>query len=134
MKKICLIGKGNLTSKQEEVLKRVIGDFEISQQIQILNNPREISNDADLVVSLIMAPPLLSMLNQWRSFTNKDVYVFKMQQIGQFESRDEALKYGDVVYQKISNTGESKWVASKTVSLLKNPIVKIEYEGEIPVE
>ena len=130
MVKIFVVGKGEPTQKQKDALRKVFGDFEIVGTTSVLQNPKEIPN-VNAVVSQVLAPTVLTILSTWKKFNKGDVYVFKMEQQGEFETKEKALKHGDVVYQKRYNTGETKWVASKTVALLKNPQINITYEEEI---
>ncbi len=139
MKKICLVGKGSLTKKQEKLLKKAIGNFKIIKQIETLTNPNEIENNnnkVDAVVSFLLIPPVVSILNKWQQMSKKDIYLFKIEQIGTFNNYKEMkekvknIKDIDIIYEKNVN-GEKKIVCSKTVSILKNVKIKFEYEKEI---
>ena len=140
MLKGILVGKGNLTQVQEEFLRKALrkhfgsGQYELIQKLEVLNNARELQQGADFIVSLIAHPVVLSHTETYRKFNPEIVvYAFKTEQNGLYDSEEQARAEGcDIVYKKLVNGNETKWVGVRTVAILKNPRVKLEFEEEIP--
>jgi hypothetical protein len=131
MKKIALVGKGKLTEKQIQLLKKALKDeFEITKQIETLQTPKDIPTDIDAVVTFLAIPAVIGTINTWQKFNNKPCYLFKIEQIGTFDEPQPELEDADIKYTKSAN-GFMKYVYSKTVSVLKNPKIKFEWEEEI---
>ena len=135
MRKVTLIGKGNLTEKQSQALKNYLGDFEIVEQHQVLQSPKDIQQKPDAVVTLIFIPQVIATLNTYKKFNpDTTIIAFQTQQIGEFESIEQAKEAGaDIWYQKTYQNGKTKIIGSKTVKMLINPKINITYEEEIPL-
>ena len=127
--KITLIGKGDLTDAQTKALKNYFGNFEIVEVIPTLQKLDQIPAETDIIVSLIMAVPVIQLLQR----QNKPYYTFKVQQLGAFDEPHEELeKKADIKFTKETPNGTKKYIYSKTIALLKNPKIIIQAEEEIP--
>jgi len=132
MKKVALIGKGNLTDLQKELLKKALkDDFEIVKTIETLTSPKDIPA-VDAVVTFLMVPAVIGTINTFQKLNpGIPAYVFKIKQLGTFDTPNEELeKIADIKYTKNIN-GVIKYVYSKTESILKNPKIEIKFEEEI---
>ena len=155
MVKVAVVGKGQLTNHQIELLKRALQkyfnttDYQIVKEIPTLQSTNDIPQDIDFVVSFIGVPVVVDTLNKWKRFVNQNgVFgIFKTRQIGTYdEPNPELEKIADIKFTKTAwlslkqqikeedakrNNKFQKYVYSKTESLQINPIIRIEFEDEI---
>ena len=131
MRKVALIGKGTLSDRQRALLEKALGEeFKVTKQIETLSSPRDIPEDVDAVISFLMVPIVISYMSTWSRVTRKPAFVYKIQQLGTYDSPQD-ISDADVVYVKTFPDGIKKYVYSRTVSLLKNPVIEIKFEEEI---
>jgi len=138
-----LIGKGQLTPRQERLLQRALqeiygeSEFEFTHTIETLNSPRDLpkGEEVDFVVSFIMHPTIVNNVNTWKRFNgDKPFMTYKIKQLGTFdEPQEEYEREADIKYVKETPAGK-KYVYSKTESIVVNPKIEISYEREITDE
>lgn len=138
-----LIGKGQLTPRQERLLQKALqeiygeSEFEFTHTIETLNSPRDLpkGEEVDFVVSFIMHPTIVNNVNTWKKFNgDKPFMTYKIQQLGTFdEPKEEIERKADIKYVKETPAGK-KYVYSKTEAIIVNPKIEISYEREITDE
>lgn len=142
--RIVVIGRGEPTPRQLELLKKALGaDVEIVATLQQVNSPKDITSalehhGAEAVFSFILHPTVIGALQTARRFKEFDYFVASTQAVKTAEvgSAEEAERLceelgADIPNIKVLPNGKVSVRCTKTVKLLKNPILKIEAEEEI---
>ena len=139
--KVVIIGRGELTPRQKELLKKWLGEYTIVQQIEQLNSVQQIPENADVAVSFVMHPTVISVLQNARKFNRIQAYgtfatealftktATNEQELQQLQQKCQQ-NGGDIMNTKVVN-GQYSLRCTKTAKLLVNPVIQIVTEQEI---
>lgn len=147
MVSVIVVGRGSPTPRQVELLAKALGvqpsEIEIPATIEQLQSPQQLieaiqQHNAQAVLSLVLHPTVISILQQAHSITNVPYFVVQTEAIVTTEvsSKEEAEELArkhnaDILNIKVLPNGRLSARLLRTKALLKNPILKVEAEEVI---
>lgn len=145
--KIIVIGRGTPTSRQIQLLAKALrtdpSKIKVAKVIEQINSPKEVTEalqqtGAKVVLSFVAHPTVISALQTARRFVEFDYYVPRTEAVTTktVNSMEEAKKLcqetnADIVNTKMLDGGQVSVRCTKTVSLMKNPVIIVQSEEEI---
>ena len=144
MVKVVIIGRGEPTPRQVSLLAKALGtepsEVEFVERIEQLNNAQQVvetlaRTGATAVFSFVAHPTVVSALQQARKKVSFDYFVPQTEAVhtatvGTIEEAKQLCQQhgADIVNAKVLPDGSVSVRCTRTQGLMRNPVLRIEYE------